>query len=92
VYDIFGNLIGEYTTGGSMLRDYVYLGNKPVALISIPEGIQIGPIGCPSICTISGGKLTAGTAVNGLLYFSPFIFLVCWRIFRRKRYSAVYAR
>jgi RHS repeat-associated protein len=90
VYDIFGNLIGEYTPDGTLIRDYVYLGNKPIALITIP-GTQIGPIGCPSICTISGGKLTAGTAVNGLLYFSPFIFLLCWRIFRKRRYSALYA-
>ncbi|MEM4313448.1 MAG: hypothetical protein QXH95_05290, partial [Thermoplasmata archaeon] len=51
IYDIFGNLIGEYTPSGGLIRDYVYLGNKPIALISLPEGIHIGPIGCPSICT-----------------------------------------
>lgn len=91
-----------------MLRDSIYLGNKPIALISMPEGIRIGPIGCPSICTISGYKeekvvagfslrnktehrLVVGSALNALLYFSPFIFLVCWRIFRRRKYSALYA-
>ncbi len=34
VYDENGQLIGEYNSNGEVIREYIYLGNMPVAMLS----------------------------------------------------------
>ena len=44
IYDIFGNLIAEYNSDGTLKKDYVYLGGRRLAMI---KGVSIGPFpGC----------------------------------------------
>lgn len=37
-YDLDGRLLGEYTSTGQALREYVYLNDTPVALLDYPNG------------------------------------------------------
>src|SRR5262249_15753150 len=54
VYDLDGRLIGDYTSAGALRREYVYLGDIPVLVLSRPAGEVIVDNDTSSSVTIVG--------------------------------------
>jgi len=82
VYDIFGNLIGEYNADGTLRSEWVYLGNHRLAMITESEGGGGFP-GCdqlpPPQCGIWGDSVALNWAIIGI---APFL---VWAGFKYRR-------
>jgi len=82
VYDIFGNLIGEYNADGTLRSEWVYLGNHRLAMITEGEGGGGFP-GCdqlpPPQCGIWGDSVALNWAIIAL---GPFLI---WAGFKYRR-------
>ncbi len=55
-YDEQGKLIGEYNSNGNAVREYIYLGNQPIALFSSEKEdkvlqIHTDHLGSPRVVT-----------------------------------------
>ena len=62
LYDIYNNLIGEYDgSTGNTTKEYIYLGSKPLAMITEPTTSSSS--GCGSI-SVGSGCSTVGISVG----------------------------
>jgi len=94
VYDIFGNLIGEYYPDGTNIRNWVYLGNHRLALIQPSQPGGPGFPGCaglpppPDICGLAG--LENGIALNwAIIGIAPFLVWAGFNFRKRRTASAL---
>ena len=94
VYDIFGNLIGEYNADGTLRSEWVYLGNHRLAMIVPEEGGGGGLPGCsglpppPDICGLGG--LDDGIALNwAIIGIAPFLVWAGFNFRKRRTASAL---
>lgn len=59
VYDEAGHLLGEYTPTGALMAEHIWLGNRPIGVIT-PNGlyyVQTDQLGTPRAITNSSGQL-----------------------------------
>jgi len=89
VYDIFGNLIGEYNADGTLRSEWVYLGNHRLAMITEGEGGGGFP-GCdqlpPPQCGIWGDSVALNWAIIGI---APFLVWAGFNFRKRRTASAL---
>ena len=93
VYDQFSNLIAESDASGNITREYIYLNDKPLALIDLPLPSSAPPqtisqqvsVGCGTIFALNTKAGIAGFA----LLLSPFFFLIFFRYTKSTRKSLV---
>ncbi|MCL5878706.1 MAG: hypothetical protein M1428_02755, partial [Deltaproteobacteria bacterium] len=94
LYDIYNNLIGEYDAStGNTNKEYIYLGSKPLAMITDP--VSSSSSGCGSIntgCSTIGLSLRNGYsmktgmgAVDGFIYLFPLIGIAIIRIGKKAK-------
>ena len=94
IYDIYNNLIGEYDgSTGNTTKEYIYLGSKPLAMITEPTtssssgcgSINVGS-GCSTVGISVGNRGSMGMgAIDGFIYLFPLIGIAIIRIGKKAR-------